>query len=380
MDRPRPRQPHRRTAVGQREGSDQHREGDEHRAAASRTDQLARQKSRGDHQRQRRGRRRRPPAHAVRGPPVLVGRRALEAADDQVRQHAGAEPAQHPHGPAPRVVRAAGEQVGPGDRGHQRQRPGCEQGDGQVAQPVEHQCRHREQQVGQPLRADRPRRAHPGRAVEERGVPQLDEHELLQVLRKADDGLHRLEGDLVVGAPDQARDHPDPEEVEHHRVRRPDPAGPGPDEPGGRGHLQGGPQPVEVGVGDDEPAEDEEQVHTQRTGRDQRAEHVDGGGDAVEAGEVEVEQHDPGRRDDPQPGQCPELSRARSNLIARAGGAWGGRGRHRHDRRNEGWSLRATGDLRTLPGRQNCARSVAAELRRTSDERRSNPAERRGPR
>ena len=67
-------------------------------------------------------------------------------------------------------------------------------------------------------------------------------------------------------------------------------------------------------MGDDEPAEDEEQVHAQRTGRDQRAEHVDGGGDAVEAGEVEVEQHDPGRRDDPQPGQCPELSRARSNL------------------------------------------------------------------
>jgi hypothetical protein len=75
-------------------------------------------------------------------------------------------------------------------------------------------------------------------------------------------------------------------------------------------------------VGDDEPAEDEEQVDAQRTGRDQRTEHVDGRGDAVEAGEVEVEQHDPGRRDDPQPGQR-RNSAGRERPVARPGGAWG---------------------------------------------------------
>ena len=125
----------------------------------------------------------------------------LQAPHHQVRQHARAEPAQHPHRPAPRVVRAAGEQVRPGDRRHQRQRAGGEQRDGQVTQPVEHQRSHREQQVGQPLRADRPGRAHPGGAVEERRVPQLDQDELLQVLRKADDRLHRLERDPVVRRP-----------------------------------------------------------------------------------------------------------------------------------------------------------------------------------
>ena len=294
------------------------------------TGQLPRHQPRGDDQRQRSGQRRRPPAHPLRGPPVR-----LQAPHHQVRQDARTEPAQHPHRPAPRVVRAAGEQVRPGDRRHQRQRAGGEQRDGQVTQPVEHQRSHREQQVGQPLRADRPGRAHPRGAVEERRIPQLDQDELLQVLRKADDRLHRLEGDPVVGAPDQPRHDPDREQVEHQRVRGPDPAGAGPDEAGGRPHPQGRPEPVEVGVGDDEAAEHEEQVDAQRTRGDQRPEDVDGGSDAVEAGEVEVEQHDPRRRDDPQPGERPELSRAGSNLVARAGGTRGGWHRRRHDRRND---------------------------------------------
>ena len=68
---------------------------------------------------------------------------------------------------------------------------------------------------------------------------------------------------------------------------------------------------VEVGVRDDEAAEHEEQVDAEGARGDQRPQHTDHLGDPGQRGEVEVEQHHPRRRDDPQTREPAQLAGGR---------------------------------------------------------------------
>ena len=82
------------------------------------------------------------------------------------------------------------------------------------------------------------------------------------------------------------------------------------------------PELVQVGVGDHEPAEHEEQVDAERARGEQRADQRDHLGHPGQRREVEVEEHHPGRRDDAQPGQPTQLARrSRGSRTGSAAGA-----------------------------------------------------------
>ena len=231
------------------------------------------------------------------------------------------------------------------DRGHQRDGRGGQHPRGQPPQPVEPERGHREQQVGEPLRGQRPRRPDPGRPVEVGVVPHLHARELAHPLRDADDRLHRLERDVAVVPPRQLGHQPQPEDVQHDEVERPHPAQARPDEAGGDERSQRRSEPVEVGVGDHEAGDDEEQVDAQRALGDQRAEDPVDRRHPGQRREVEVEPDHPQRRDDPEPGQRLQLT-GRGRLIA----GWGGSARRcRHGDRNEVSRTSGAGDTRNPP-------------------------------
>jgi len=240
--------------------------------------------------------------------------RRLQSGDRGRDQRAGGELHDDARQPTPGRVELAGHQQRHHgwQRGRDRQ-PDQVAGPGRAGHPKDHQHQHPEQQIRQPLGADRPRRAVPARIVEERLEPQLRHQHLTHIADRCEP-VNLLRRDVTDV---QREDDPQRGQVQRDQIDGPHPGQPQPEEVQGGAGRPGSAHPVEVIPGQYEAAEDEEQIDALGAAVEHRRERVEESGCRVAQQRAEVKEHDPHRGDDAESREGLDLSAAHNILSVR---------------------------------------------------------------